>query len=119
MAVKMFKERTFGMFETGIHHSLTFHQEAIFKPTRLALSEEQFGIWYLETAIKLHHLYHSVSRGTSIFILVISCRNILQTQHMHDSVIAPKSSNCGQGYTWQTEALVSISLVKKKGATAA
>lgn len=66
------------MFVTGTHHSLTFHQEAIYKPLhRLALSKEQFGIWYLETAIKLHHLYHSVSRGTSIFILVASCRNTL------------------------------------------
>lgn len=36
-----------------------------------------------------------------------------KTQHMHDSVII-QSSNYGQGYTWQTEALVFISLVKKR-----
>ena len=36
-----------------------------------------------------------------------------KTQHMHDSVII-QSTNGGQGYTWQTEALVFIYLVKKK-----
>lgn len=36
-----------------------------------------------------------------------------KTQHMHDSVII-QSSNCGQGYMWQTEALVFIYLGKKE-----
>lgn len=45
---KCLKREHFGMFETGIHHSLTFHQEAIFKPLHdlpYQRSSLAFGIW--------------------------------------------------------------------------